>query len=1145
MAANAVVLNANASAITSANDYPSTLQAGQASNHRAVFTTPTGVAEGSTISLSFSSSFGTASITEDDIDVSDDGADLTTAVSCVGAEQASVAIASDVITIAICAGDGGAIAAGSQIVIEIGTNATASGTGTNRITNPSTAGTYFVTVAGAFGDDGSIALPIGADDSVNVSVQVPSRSSGGGAPVGGGGDTTPPIISNVVVINASATGATITWSTNEASSSMVDYGLTSAFELGTLVDGAQVTSHSIAITGLTAGRTYYFRVRSADISGNLAESSAMTFVTADTIPPSIISVAVDSVTTTSARVFWYTDEPATSVVAYGLTTGYGATESDTTLTTSHSVLLTGLRDGAAYHFQVLSTDASSNQSFSPDGIFITDDDVAPANVAGLTAINGNGFVTLNWGNPSDADLDGVRVLTCPGRYPVSPSDTGCSILLNRLAIAYTHTGLVNGNTYYYGVFAFDDAGQFASGALVTGMPSASEEEVPHEEDTEEDFGEGGEETEEPSEESGGGEEPSGGEDYSGEEGGGGAEEPGPGGEETATESATETADDEPSFGETSETPTSLSAGVGEFSDSDISYFVAGGALELMSASSGVVEVLPSSELAIRIPISEISQRTVSVIIAVGDETFLMRRDNELGVYEAVMITPAMSEIYPMDATVSTIDGTEEHVSSYLRVVPFGRVIGRVEEEDVIADGATIKLFELVGRDWVVWDASPFNQFNPISAGDDGSFAWYVPNGRYYAQAQAYGFEMGQTEALSINNSIVRPQIALVVIAEADKEKEETALTQPEIPSAAVVSVLEPILSKIVSEDTARAVAKAVERPIVVVQETVEIVREIPGVETAAVISTPTLAVTAGASAVVLATSFDFLPFLQYLFTSPVLLFWRRKRKSYGVVYNAISKTPVDLAMVRLYAVGEEDLAAGRFGKLVKSRVTDKGGRYSLLVGPGKYRLVVTKVGFQFPTEYLKGEKVDGQFLDVYHGEPIVVGDSGAVLTANVPMDPSQADKFSAPRAIVFKARLRLAQHVLAIGGFATAGAFAVIRPTAFSISMIGIQVLMYFLVKRLARPHRPIRWGIVYDKITGRPLSRTVARIFEPKYNKVLETQVTDSRGRYSFLLGPNEYFAVFDKEGYTTHEVRPIDYSQNKEPKDFSERVALEPSTK
>lgn len=89
-------------------------------------------------------------------------------------------------------------------------------------------------------------------------------------------DTTAPTISSVSVNNVTTTSATITWTTNESSSTQVQYGTTTIY--GSSVNGtANVTSHSVNLTGLTAGTTYHYRVVSADTAGNSASSGNAMF----------------------------------------------------------------------------------------------------------------------------------------------------------------------------------------------------------------------------------------------------------------------------------------------------------------------------------------------------------------------------------------------------------------------------------------------------------------------------------------------------------------------------------------------------------------------------------------------------------------------------------------------------------------------------------------------------------------------------------------------------------------------------------------------------------------------------------------------------------------------------------------------------
>lgn len=94
----------------------------------------------------------------------------------------------------------------------------------------------------------------------------------------GGADVTPPVISNVQATLITETTVTITWTTDEASDSRVDYGLTSGYG-SNQTDASLVTSHSVQITGLTANTLYHFKVTSKDASNNSSESTDATFTT--------------------------------------------------------------------------------------------------------------------------------------------------------------------------------------------------------------------------------------------------------------------------------------------------------------------------------------------------------------------------------------------------------------------------------------------------------------------------------------------------------------------------------------------------------------------------------------------------------------------------------------------------------------------------------------------------------------------------------------------------------------------------------------------------------------------------------------------------------------------------------------------------
>jgi len=205
-------------------------------------------------------------------------------------------------------------------------------------------------------------------------------------------DTTPPTISNVASSGITSSGATITWTTDEASDSQVDYGTTTSYGSSTILNATMETSHSEALVGLTASTTYHYRVKSKDADGNLATSGDYTFTTSealDTTPPVISSVLVTQISTTSAVISWKTDKPANSKVEYGRTIAYSNSADLEAMTTDHSLSLRRLNPGAQYHFRVLSTDGNGNQSSSEDFSFATIDKgltertlVVPRNSAG-------------------------------------------------------------------------------------------------------------------------------------------------------------------------------------------------------------------------------------------------------------------------------------------------------------------------------------------------------------------------------------------------------------------------------------------------------------------------------------------------------------------------------------------------------------------------------------------------------------------------------------------------------------------------------------------------------------------------------------------------------------------------------------------
>jgi len=114
----------------------------------------------------------------------------------------------------------------------------------------------------------------------NVGLQsTPANSNGQVVVVPVPPDTTAPSISGVSAQSITSNGATIAWTTDENSTSQVEYGRTTIYGTLTIEDALPVTSHSAVITGLIAGSEYHYRVISKDASNNETISADYTFTT--------------------------------------------------------------------------------------------------------------------------------------------------------------------------------------------------------------------------------------------------------------------------------------------------------------------------------------------------------------------------------------------------------------------------------------------------------------------------------------------------------------------------------------------------------------------------------------------------------------------------------------------------------------------------------------------------------------------------------------------------------------------------------------------------------------------------------------------------------------------------------------------------
>ncbi|MDD5071215.1 MAG: fibronectin type III domain-containing protein [Patescibacteria group bacterium] len=284
---------------------------------------------------------------------------------------------------------------------------------------------------------------------------------------GGGVETTPPVISSVASSGVTTQSATITWDTDELADSRVEYITSSGGDFSgapyvgvtSMLDtAAGVGEHSVTLSGLSSGATYYYKVKSTDVYGNMASSTlgvdGYSFTTLS--GPVISNVSAVETGNNTARIDWITDISSNSYVVYSANSDMsGSTETGTTAeVTSHSVTISELTEGTKYYYYVKSGVAQDKNIVS--GIvqyysFTTSlDSTAPNITAGPTAspvADTSAVISWTTNEASDSQVD---YGTVSGNYTLS--ETSSSLNTSHAVVL---SDLTADTVYYYKVTSTD------------------------------------------------------------------------------------------------------------------------------------------------------------------------------------------------------------------------------------------------------------------------------------------------------------------------------------------------------------------------------------------------------------------------------------------------------------------------------------------------------------------------------------------------------------------------------------------------------------------------------------------------------------------------------------------------------------------
>jgi hypothetical protein len=244
-----------------------------------------------------------------------------------------------------------------------------------------------------------------------------------------------------------------------------DYGTSTSYGKKTPLkdagSGTGATAVSAAVTGLTTGRTYHFRLVATNDAGT-SRGSDQTFVSS--AAPTVTTKAASSVKDTTATLNGSVDpngQAATYYFDYGTSTSYGvktpaASAGSGTSTKNVSAAVTGLAGGAIYHFRLVATNASGTTT-GADQTFVTSGQ--PLSHTGTpTSVTGTSATLTGTVDPNGHSTSWHFEYGTTTAYGTKTSSNSAGSSAGARAVSLPISGLAPGATYHFRLVATSSAG---------------------------------------------------------------------------------------------------------------------------------------------------------------------------------------------------------------------------------------------------------------------------------------------------------------------------------------------------------------------------------------------------------------------------------------------------------------------------------------------------------------------------------------------------------------------------------------------------------------------------------------------------------------------------------------------------------------
>ncbi len=230
----------------------------------------------------------------------------------------------------------------------------------------------------------------------------------------------------------------------------------------------------------------------------------------------------------------------------------------------------------------------------------------------------------------------------------------------------------------------------------------------------------------------------------------------------------------------------------------------------------------------------------------------------------------------------------------------------------------------------------------------------------------------------------------------------------------------------------------------------------------------------------------------------------KKKRNCGLVYNSVTKEPLQNAIVRIFS---------NDGRLVATEVTNQYGIFESSLPNDTYKLGININGFVFPSSLISGTQ-DLPYRNIYKGGGFNL--SNHPISYSVPVDPVNKSVLQEIRTVVrnrlVNISISLINIVILIGLI-----FSIISyikmPNTFNLVLLIVYIFT-LLITLVMRSQGMYRFGVVRDIYEDR-LGGLELSLMETEFGTNFAKRITNDKGKYRFIVPGGEYKLVSTDPNY------------------------------